>query len=76
MHRFSTDDWPKRDRLQAWREIVGRSVMRCEIDAVSGVPNHAEMTLSSLPGLDINRGVAAGMEYRTRRRCSAARTSY
>jgi hypothetical protein len=64
VHRFSTDDWPERDRLEAWREVVGRSVMCCEIDAVSGVPYYAEMTLSALPGLDINRGVAVGMEYR------------
>src|SRR5262245_21006099 len=62
--RFSTDDFPERDRAEAWREILGRGVMKLEIDPLPGCPCQAEMTLHALPDLDIGAGAHSGMQFR------------
>jgi AraC-like DNA-binding protein len=49
--RFSTCELPKRERLPAWREQFGHSVVRVDIEPLSGVPFRAEATLRALPGL-------------------------
>jgi len=63
--RFSTDDFPERDRAEAWREILGRAVMKLEIDPLPGCSYQAAITLHSLPYLDIGAGVyRRGMQFR------------
>jgi AraC-like DNA-binding protein len=62
--RFSTDDFPERDRAEAWRELLGRAVMKLEIDPLPGSPCQAEMTLHALPDLAIGAGVYSGTEFR------------
>jgi AraC-like DNA-binding protein len=62
--RFSTDDFRERDRADAWREILGRAVMKLEIDPLPGCPCQAEMTLHALPDLDIGTGQYSGMQFR------------
>jgi AraC-like DNA-binding protein len=62
--RFSTDDFPERDRAEAWREMLGRAVMKLEIDPLRGSSYQAEMTVHALPDLDIGAGVYSGMQFR------------
>jgi AraC-like DNA-binding protein len=54
--RFSTDDLPPAERTAAWRELYGRSVLRLEIEALTQQAFSSEITINSLPGLDIVRG--------------------
>src|SRR5262245_56787354 len=62
--RFSTADFPDRDRLEGWREIVGRAIMNLEIEPSPDHPFFAEMTLRSLPGLYMSNGVVSAMAFR------------
>lgn len=50
---ISTNDLPARDQLAAWREDFGRKVLRLDFEPLQGVPLHAEMTLRTLPALDV-----------------------
>jgi len=49
--RFSTCLLPERERIPMWREEVGRSLLRIDIEPLSDLPFHAEETLRALPGL-------------------------
>ena len=51
LRRFSTRELPERDRLPKWREEFGRSLLRVDIEPLSGPPFHAEATLRAQPGL-------------------------
>jgi AraC-like DNA-binding protein len=62
--RFSTDDLPERERKEAWREMLGRAVMKLEIEPLPGSPYQAAMTLQALPELDLGTGVYSGMQFR------------
>lgn len=62
--RFSTSDFPERDRREGWREIVGRAIMNVEIEPLPDNPFFAEMTLRRLPGLYMSTGVVSAMEIR------------
>src|SRR5258708_6507472 len=59
--RFSTDDFPERSRIESWREIVGRTIMRVDIDPRAAAGYRAEMTFRSLPGLAMSHGAAMPM---------------
>ena len=50
---ISTTDLPARDRLAAWREYFGRKVLRLDFEPLPDVPFHVEMTLRTLPALDM-----------------------
>ena len=49
--RFSTNELPERERIPAWREEFGRSLLRVDIAPLSDLPFHAEATLRVMPGL-------------------------
>jgi AraC-like DNA-binding protein len=49
--RFSTRELPERERIRLWREEIGRSLLRVDIESLSDLPFHAEATLQALPGL-------------------------
>jgi AraC-like DNA-binding protein len=50
--RFSTGDWPERERLPRWREEFERRFMRMEIEPLAAQPPfHAEAVLQALPGV-------------------------
>jgi AraC-like DNA-binding protein len=49
--RFSSNDMPRRDRVPAWREFVGRSIMRVEIEPAADVAFYADVKLWQLPGI-------------------------
>jgi len=62
--RFSTEDFPARDRLEAWREIVGRAILKVEVERIGDCPYYADLGLRALPGVAISRGVGTGMDFR------------
>lgn len=50
--RFSTWDWPERERLPRWREEFGRGMVSVDVEPVgSDLPFYAEATLQALPGV-------------------------
>jgi AraC-like DNA-binding protein len=51
--RFSTDELPLRDRIPIWREFFGRSVFRTEIEPAPDVPFYANVTVRSVPSLEL-----------------------
>lgn len=62
--RFSTEGLPEPDRFEFWREVLGRAIMKFEVDPQPDCSPFASITLRSLPGVVIASGVAAGMQYR------------
>jgi len=55
IQRFSTDDFPERDRIPIWRDMLSRSVIKAEIVAPSTVPISVDATICRLPNLTISR---------------------
>ncbi len=51
--RFSTVDWPDRNRLAMWREAVGRNIVQVDTAPLSDGPFHAEAAIQALPGLSL-----------------------
>jgi AraC-like DNA-binding protein len=49
--RVSTDALPVRERLPIWREVLGRKMIRVDIEPLSEAPFEAESTFRALPGL-------------------------
>ena len=49
--RFSTDMFAPRDRVAAWREMIGRQLFRVEIEPQGDEPFSGEMTFRAAPGL-------------------------
>jgi AraC-like DNA-binding protein len=49
--RFSTADFPERDRLALWRELLGRKMLRLDMEPLPDVPPRFELTLLRTPGL-------------------------
>ncbi len=54
--QFSTGDFPERDRLGAWRDIFGRTVVKLEIEPLNEGPVHSEAKGCALPGLGLLTG--------------------
>lgn len=53
MIRFSTDDYPEHKRIEAYREIYGRTIARLDIEPIGEEPFHFNTTLCGLPGLGL-----------------------
>jgi len=53
--RFSTDAFPERDRVGAWREVFGRTVVKLDIEPLNRNGFHAEATVCQVPGLGVLR---------------------
>jgi AraC-like DNA-binding protein len=53
--RFSTDAFPERERVAAWREVFGRTVVSLDIEPLNPEGFHAEATAWQLPGLGVLR---------------------
>src|SRR5688572_33466017 len=47
--RFSTDDLPERDRFAIWREVLGRTMMRLDVERVPEHPFHSQAHVRALP---------------------------
>ncbi len=65
--RFSTADYPPRQRFDAWREIYGRTLQRLDIEPLSVQQFHAEATLLKMPGLALMAGRRSASVYHRRR---------
>ena len=51
--RFSTDDFPEHERINAYREIYSRTVVKHDIEPLADLPFRFEADLRSLPGLGL-----------------------
>jgi len=49
--RFSTDDFPEKERLEAWQELFGRNVTGADVVPEAGKPLGVTSTVQSMPGL-------------------------
>jgi AraC-like DNA-binding protein len=58
---LSTDDLPERDRVDYWREVIGRTILRMEVSPLRGRPLRVSLAGRLLPGLVILRGVNGGL---------------
>jgi AraC-like DNA-binding protein len=50
---FSTDRFPERDRMAAWQEIFGRTIVNVEFETACEGPVSMEASVRGLPGLGI-----------------------
>src|SRR5215470_9237422 len=66
--RFSTADYPPRERFDAWREIYGRTLQKMDIELLPAEQPHAEATLLRMPGLAMMAGCRSAALYIRRRR--------
>src|SRR5262249_5260494 len=62
--RFSTEDFPRPDRVEAWREIVGRAILQVDGWRGPGGREHADPAPAAPPGLNVSEGVGGGMDFR------------
>lgn len=67
----TTDAFPAEKRLEMWREIYGRTIAKFDIEPLDDAPFHAEVTLSSLPGIGIATGARSDAHYRMTRELAA-----
>ena len=54
--RFSTDMFPERERIEAWRECFGRGILKLDIEPMGNDAFHSDVTLRALPGLGFVAG--------------------
>jgi AraC-like DNA-binding protein len=54
--RFSTADYAPQERVDAWREIYGRTLQKMDIEPLSAEELHAEAMLLRMPGLAMMAG--------------------
>ena len=65
--RFSTADYAPHERLDACREIYGRTLSKRDIEPLSAEQFHTEATLRRMPGLGIVTARRSAAIYRLRR---------
>jgi AraC-like DNA-binding protein len=65
--RFSTADYAPRERLDAWREIYGRTLLKLEIEPVEVGAFHTDVRMRRLPGLGMITGARSATLYRRTR---------
>jgi AraC-like DNA-binding protein len=58
---LSTDDLPERDRVDYWREVIGRTILRMEVSPLPGRPLQVGLAGRLMQGLVILRGVNGGL---------------
>lgn len=64
---LSTDHLPPQHRVDVWREVFGRGVLRLDIEPLPGVPFSSDLKVYPLPGLTLVSAAMSGMrEQRTR----------
>ncbi|MGD0142479.1 MAG: hypothetical protein ABSC92_04920, partial [Rhizomicrobium sp.] len=64
---FSTNRVAPHARVDYWREILSRKLLRVSVDALSDAPYEADVTLRILPGLRIGSGsVGPSVNHRAR----------
>ena len=53
IYRFSADNFPTHERLEAWQDIFGRKVVGVDTTPLSDAPFRVDLTVRALPGLTI-----------------------
>jgi AraC-like DNA-binding protein len=53
LFRFSTENFPEDRRIEMYREIYGRTIVRHDIEPIGDQPFHFDATMCSLPGLGL-----------------------
>jgi AraC-like DNA-binding protein len=62
--RFNLDDFPFRDRDEAFREIYGRAIMKLELEPKPGIPFTMDMELRALPDFGVASGTCRAVNCR------------
>jgi AraC-like DNA-binding protein len=62
--RFSTEDYAPHERLDACRDIYGRTLSRRDIEPLSDEPFRTEVTLWRMPGLGVAKARRSAAIYR------------
>jgi len=62
--RFSTADYSPRDRLAAWREIYGQTMVKVDIAPIETEAFDIDIRMRRLPGLSIMTGSRSAAVYR------------
>jgi AraC-like DNA-binding protein len=62
--RFSTDEFPVRERLSAWQETYARNVIRVEPHPHEGHPFRSRLKLCALPDIGICYGETTAATYK------------
>jgi AraC-like DNA-binding protein len=60
--RLSTDQFAERDRIEAARELIGRSLMKMEFDLLPDVPFNVDMVFRVLPDFGLASGTCSAMD--------------
>src|SRR5579871_6061253 len=61
---ISTDSLPERDRVEAFREIFGRTILRIEMEPLGDAPFDIDMKLRALPEFGLASGRLSPMANR------------
>ncbi len=61
--RFSTADFPERERSSALRDIFGRTVVKLDIEPVRSEPLHSDATIYQHPGLGVLFGSCSPVRF-------------
>ncbi|HEX2590943.1 MAG TPA: helix-turn-helix domain-containing protein [Rhizomicrobium sp.] len=56
LQRFSTEEWPARTRLEAWREILSRKLIHSDVGELKENPFRVEAYMRALPGMRLGWG--------------------
>jgi AraC-like DNA-binding protein len=64
---FSTADYSARDRLDAWREIYGQTLLKLDIEPLEAGTFHTDVRMRRLPGLGMITGWRSATLYRRTR---------
>jgi AraC-like DNA-binding protein len=51
IERFSSDDFPEKERVALWREHLGHTVLKVDIEPAENTSFHAALNARTLPGL-------------------------
>jgi AraC-like DNA-binding protein len=71
LQRFSSADYPERDRLHAWRDVLTRKLINVGVEPLTDEPFHASVVLRSQHGLRIGGGTIGASHNRLRRSITA-----
>jgi hypothetical protein len=65
--RFCTSDYAPHERVEAWREIYGRTLLKLEIEPIEVGAFHTDVRMRKVPGLGMITGSRSATFYRRNR---------
>jgi AraC-like DNA-binding protein len=71
LQRFSSAEYPERERLHAWRDVLARKLINVGVEPLSDGPFHADVVMRSQHGLRIGGGAIGPSHNRLRRSMTA-----